>query len=238
MKYAVLLGLVCLLALAGVAWLHFDVEAAAAATDWAMNATIIEACSCPMFCQCYFNTKPAAHHAGAGASHFCRFNMAYRVNKGTHGAVKFDGVKFWLAGDLGADFGTGKTDWAEITFEPSASKQQREAIQQILGAVYPVKWGSFQASNDGKIDWSHQGGKAVARLDGGKSGEIVLNHMAGNTAAPVVIQNLKYFAVPRHEGFVLMPNEVEAYRKGAKKFEFRGTNGFMITYDVTSKDVK
>ena len=32
-----------------------------AAADWAMNATIIEACSCPMFCQCYFTTKPAAH---------------------------------------------------------------------------------------------------------------------------------------------------------------------------------
>ena len=31
------------------------------APDWKMNATIIEACSCPMFCQCYFATKPAAH---------------------------------------------------------------------------------------------------------------------------------------------------------------------------------
>src|SRR5215210_3848661 len=50
--------------------------AAAADPDWAMNATIIEACSCPMFCQCYFDTKPAAHadagdaadpHAGHGA---------------------------------------------------------------------------------------------------------------------------------------------------------------------------
>ena len=36
--------------------------AAAAAPDWAINATAIEACSCPMFCQCYFNSEPAAHH--------------------------------------------------------------------------------------------------------------------------------------------------------------------------------
>ena len=28
---------------------------------WHMNATAIEACSCPMFCQCYFNSAPAAH---------------------------------------------------------------------------------------------------------------------------------------------------------------------------------
>ena len=43
------------------------------ANDWAMNASIIEACSCPMFCQCYFNTSPAGHsghgdHAAANTS--------------------------------------------------------------------------------------------------------------------------------------------------------------------------
>jgi len=42
--------------------------------------------------------------------------------------------------------------------------------------------------------------------------------------------------VPRNDGFVLMPNEVEAYRAGPKAFEFKGTNGFLITIDLTSKD--
>ena len=68
--------------------------------DWAFNATIIEACSCPMFCQCYFNAQPAGHHnhgGGAGEEHFCRFNNAYSVNKGTYNGVKLDGAKFWLA---------------------------------------------------------------------------------------------------------------------------------------------
>jgi len=32
-----------------------------------------------------------------------------------------------------------------------------------------------------------------------------------------------------------MPNEVEAYRVGDKAFEFKGTNGFMITLDVNGK---
>jgi hypothetical protein len=31
-----------------------------------------------------------------------------------------------------------------------------------------------------------------------------------------------------------MPNVVEAYRVGPKAFEYKGTNGFMITFDVTS----
>ena len=53
----------------------------------------------------------------------------------------------------------------------------------------------------------------------------------------MVIKNLKYWGAPRNDGFVLMPNEVEAYRVGPKAFEFKGTNGFMITIDMTSKDL-
>ena len=54
---------------------------------------------------------------------------------------------------------------------------------------------------------------------------------------PVVIQNLKYWGAPRNEGFILMPNEVEAYRVGPNAFEFKGTNGFLITVDMNSNDV-
>ena len=53
-----------------------------------------------------------------------------------------------------------------------------------------------------------------------------------------VIENLRYWGVPRNDGFVLMPNEVQAYRVGDKAFETRGTNGFMITLDITSSDVE
>jgi hypothetical protein len=33
-----------------------------------------------------------------------------------------------------------------------------------------------------------------------------------------------------------MANEVEAYRAGDKAYEFKGSNGFMITIDVNSND--
>jgi hypothetical protein len=33
-----------------------------------------------------------------------------------------------------------------------------------------------------------------------------------------------------------MPNEVEAYRVGPNAFEFKNTNGFMLTLDMSSKD--
>ncbi len=211
----------------------------AASPDWTLNATIIEACSCPMFCQCYFNPAPAGHSTAhkASAEHFCRFNNAFKVNRGAYGAVKLDGAKFWLAGDLGGDFSKGEMDWAVLTFDPSVTNEQREGIREIVRHVYPVKWNSFELGKDSPIEWNATKDRAEARLAGGKAAEVVLKRGKGMTDAPIVIQNLKYWGVPRNEGFVLMPNEVEAFREGAKAFEFRGTNGFMITFDISSKDV-
>jgi hypothetical protein len=211
------------------------------AAPWSLNATIIEACSCQMFCPCYFSTKPAPAHMGHGDSmHYCRFNMGYKVNKGSSGPVKLDGAKFWIAGDLGDDFGDGEAEWAEVTFDPSVTKEQRDAIAPILlKHVYPLKWKAFTVGQDAPVEWNATTARAHARLGGGKAGEIVLVHNpTAMSAQPTLIRNLKYFGAPRNDGFILMPNEVEAYRRGAKPFEYKGTNGFMITIDVSSQDVK
>jgi hypothetical protein len=221
-------------------------DAKAPAKPWTMNATIIEACSCPMFCQCYFSSEPASHagHMEGHEGHketYCRFNNAYRVNRGTYNGVNLAGAKFWISGDLGASFADGEMDWAVLTFDPSVTPAQREGIQTIVGKVYPVKWASFAVGTDAPIAWEHKLGSDVAHatLDGGKAGEVALKSSVNkNAAGPVVIKNLKYFGAPRNDGFVLMPNEIETYRLGDKAFEFKGTNGFMITFDIASKDIK
>jgi len=211
--------------------------------EWHVNATIIEACSCEMFCQCYFNTKPSDHPGccppGAdpkSAPRYCKFNNAFQVNKGTFGSVKLDGAKFWVAGDLGGDFSKGQMDSAVLHFDPAVTKEQREGIQAMLGALYPVKWNSFEVKGDFPIEWKAGKDRSVAKLDGGKAAEVVLVRNQGMTDEPIVIKNLKYWGAPRNDGFVLMANEVEAYRTGAKPFEFKGTNGFMITFDIASSD--
>jgi hypothetical protein len=225
------------------------------ADKWSMNATIIEACSCPMFCPCYFDTKPApptenhaaqaghdhsahADHAGGGG---CMFNNAFKVNKGEYNGTNLAGAKFWVNGDLGSDFSKGQMDWAVLTFDPSVTKEQREGITKILGAVYPVKWNSFTVGPDKPIAWEANKDRAVAKLDDGKMAEVALKRYPGNTSDPIVINNLKYWGVPRNDGFVLMPNEVNAFRQppsGKQPFEFKNSNGFMITFDINSDDVK
>ena len=211
--------------------------------EWAANLTAIEACSCPMFCQCYFNHEPAGHaatgagHEGhGGASHFCRANLAYKINKGYHGTTKLDGAKFWVAADLGDNFGDGELDWGVLYFDKSLTPAQREAIGVVASRIFPVKWKAFRTEEATIDKWQFDKDGAHALLGGGKIAEVKLRRFPGMTEQPVVIRNLRYWGAPRNDGFVLMPNEIESYRVGPNAFEFKGTNGFMITVDLNSKD--
>jgi hypothetical protein len=212
---------------------------AAPTSEWAMNATAIEACSCPMFCQCYFNTKPAGHHDHGGKeTHFCRANLAYRVNQGHYGPTSLNGAKFWLSNDLGGDFSKGVMDWNVLTFDKSLNSAQRAALTEIVGHLFPVKWGSNTTAEAVIDTWEIDANGAHATMDGGKTAEVKLVQPAtANGPGPVVLKNLRYWGAPRNDGFIMMPNEVEAYRVGPKAFEFKGTNGFLITVDMNSKDV-
>ncbi|MCI0443488.1 DUF1326 domain-containing protein [bacterium] len=235
-KFRILL----ILFIAGICLSIYAAETKSQSTtpQWSMNATAIEACSCPMFCQCYFNSKPGAHHEhGQGETHYCRANLAYKVNRGNYGSVKLDGAKFWISSDLGADFSKGQMDWAVVTFDKPLSKEQRDGIATIVGHLFPVKWNSLTTAEATIDRWEFNKDSAYASMDGGKTAEVKLKRFAGNSDDPVVIRNLKYWGAPRNDGFVLMPNEVEAYRIGPKAFEFKGTNGFMITVDINSNDV-
>ena len=211
-------------------------KSAAKGPEWSMNASVIEACSCTMFCQCYFNASPSGHHDGHEMKHFCKANNAYKINRGHYGDVKLDGAKFWLTVDLGGDFSKGQMDWAIATFDKATTKEQRDGIIEIAKRLFPVTWKSFKTA-EGDITWNHSGDEAHALLDGGKTAEVHLKAtVASNTPGdPVVIKNLKYWGATNNDGFVLMPNVVQAYRVTDKAFEYKGTNGFMLTLDIDSK---
>ncbi|MGF1670805.1 MAG: DUF1326 domain-containing protein [Balneolaceae bacterium] len=241
---------ISLIVVFGAAFLIFQMDSGVADTtekpDWSLNATAIEACSCPMFCQCYFNTEPAGHSHGHGHDHtvdgeivhFCKFNMAFKVNKGHHGDTRLDDAKFWIAGDLGSGWEDGTMDWAVVHFDPSVTNAQREGIIEVFGPLFPVTWKSFDVKDDKKIDWEAGKDKSVAKLDDGKAAEIQLKRpFSAMSQDHVVLTNVQYWGAPRNDGFILMPNEVQAYRTGDKKFEYNGTNGFMITIDINSDDI-
>ena len=220
-----------------VASVHAKALEKEALVDWAVNTTIIDGCSCRMLCPCIFGSPAtvgsAATHEHAG-HRSCYFNQAFRVNQGHYGNVKLDGLKFWFAGDKG----DAKT--VELTFEPSATKEQRAAILVFMSHFLPLKWTSFAEGPDAKIDWKANAVRAEAKLDGGKAAEVVLTRNPGATGeGTTVIRNMGYFGSIKNDGFNIMPVEFIAYHRGSKPapFEFRGTSGWTITIEMNSRDV-
>jgi hypothetical protein len=157
------------------------------------------------------------------------------VNKGHHGNVRLDGLKFWLAGDK------GDARTVELTFEPSAAEEQRAAIRVFMSHFLPLKWTSFTEGRDARIDWKADAAHAEAKLDGGKAAEVRLTRNPGAVGeGTTVIKNMSYFGSTRNDGFNIMPVELIAYRRGPKPapFEFRaGASGWTITVDMNSRDV-
>ena len=128
------------------------------------------------------------------------------------------------------------------TFTKAADSLQmpKATVTKLVQRMCEQGWLALQADEPG--DYIVATGRRVtfayALLDGGKSGEVRLKATDFNKDAktePTVIKNLKYWGASKNDGFILMPNTVEAYRVGDKQYEFKGTNGFMITFDVDSK---
>src|SRR5262245_51711463 len=217
---------------------HALVLATNAPGDWAVNATIIDGCSCRLLCPCIFGSTAEVGTVGThkhdGGKTSCYFNAAFRVNKGNYGKTKLDGLKFWFAGDKG----DAKT--VELTFEPSATQEQREAVRVFLAYFLPQKWTALHEGPDAKIEGTADATHAEARLDGGKAAEVVMSRFSGAMGkGTAVIKNMKYFAAPRNDGFNIMPVDQLVYRRGPAPapFQFRGTSGWTITMDMNSKDV-
>src|SRR5260370_20325443 len=67
---------------------------------WQMKADYVEACSCHLFCPCYFNQHAEHPH--------CEFNMAVKVREGYSGNTDLAGAQSWLSGRHWAAAGTKK----------------------------------------------------------------------------------------------------------------------------------
>ena len=179
--------------------------------------------------------RPCTNGLQGSGAHKCTFNMGTRVIAGKNGDIDLAGMKFWLAGDLGADWGTkGQADWLVVTFEPKATKEQKDALMPILTNIYPVKWNSVQMDTS-DITWriSPDGKTAYAKLANGK-GEVKLTRFGGvNQDKPAEINNVRYFAATWNSPFALYHSD-QYYKGFGKSYELHHANGFTITVEASS----
>jgi len=193
------------------------------AGTYKVTATAIEACSCPLFCSCYYNAEPAG-------GHMCRFNNAYRFEEGSHwGAVDLSGALVWITGDLGGHFADGTTEWAVVTFDKATTPEQREAIGAWAGKTFPVQWGSMETRED-EITWEEGEKTAHAKMASGLA-EVTLHKVLDAAGEQATATNTAYWGADSNTGFRLAHSD--HYYKGDPSFEFEHRNGFLIT--ITSE---
>jgi hypothetical protein len=214
--------LVSILAGAGLLLLLGAAKSGDRSKTYDVTGQIIEACSCPLFCTCYFNTEP-------NDPHMCEFNNVYKFAKGSHyGMTDLSEVKVWLSGDLGGEaMSKGKAKQAIITFQKGTTDAQKDAIGKLVGVIYPVTWDK-SAMREDDIEWHHDNGNDHAKMGSGM-GEVTLKR--GNweaTKMPAVLKGVKYFGADSNDGFVLA-RSTHYFHGDDLKFDLEERNGFFIT---------
>ena len=229
-RFSSLFVVLCLVAATAAISFGRPQEKKDAKPDFDMTATYIEACSCDMFCPCYFNPHSTVHHGEHMEEHYCRANLVLKVDKGHYKNTKLDGAKVWIATDLGSEWSTGKDSWAVVNFDPSVTADQKAALGDIIGQLYPFKWQKFDADTQGFTwDIDEKSGVARAKMDNGKA-EVVLEKFKGDDPSKeIVMQNLKYWEAQKNDGFRMWKSKHESFDGKGHKFSYEGTNGFLIT---------
>ena len=195
-----------------------------------MKADYVEACSCHLFCPCYFN-KHAEHMS-------CEFNMAVKVREGRAGVTNLAGAKYWLTGDLGENWGTQKkAAWVTATFDPSTSKAQRDALVPLILRTYGLEWGELKAA-EAPIEIKNQGDIVEASLAGGKMAHMKLKREPGVDGTGVVLKNVKYFDAQKNDGFVLYRSMDHSADINGHKFKYSDRNAFLISIESESSPAK
>lgn len=135
-----------------------------------------------------------------------------------------------------ADWSTGKDSWVVMTFDPSDTPEQKAALQDILGQLYPFKW-ERAATDTVAFSWNvdEKTGEAHALMSNGK-GEVVLERVTGtDPRQEIVIPNLQYWMAQSNNGFRMWKTKDERYSGQGQDFDYKGTNGFLITITFSGK---
>ncbi len=89
---------------------------------WSFEADFLQACNCDYGCPCEFSAPPTRG--------FCEGMGAWRINRGTYGNAKLDGLGFGFAARWPKAIHEGNGTVC-LFFDERANAQQRDALMQI-----------------------------------------------------------------------------------------------------------
>jgi Protein of unknown function (DUF1326) len=206
--------------------LAVSLAAAPGESSWRMKADYVEACSCHLFCQCYFSDSHGHKHA---EHPFCEFNMAVTVREGHSGNVDLANTKYWLTGDLGDKWGTEKkATWVTVSFDPKTTQAQRDALAPIILKTYGLEWGELKVQ-EAPIEIRQSGNIVEAKLADGKQAYLKLQREPGIDGKGVVLKNVKYFDAVQNDGFQMYKSIEHRADVQGHQFSYSDRNAFLIT---------
>ena len=198
-----------------------SVASAPAGPSWRMQADYVEACSCHLFCPCYFN-KHAEHP-------YCEVNMAVTVREGHSGNVDLAGAKYWLTGDLGDRWGTDKkAKWVVVSFDPRTTQAQRDALAPMILKTYGFEWGELKVQ-EAPIEIRQSGNIVEAKLAEGQQAYMKLQREPGIDGKGVMLKNVKYFDAVQNDGFQMYKSIEHRADVAGHAFSYSDRNAFLIT---------
>lgn len=203
-----------------------SLAAAPGGPSWRMKADYVEACSCHLFCQCYFADRDGHKHA---EHHSCEFNMAVIVREGRSGSVDLANARYWLTGDLGEEWGTQKKGkWVAVSFDPKTTQAQRDALAPIILSTYGLQWPELKVQ-EAPIEIQQSGDLVEAKLADGQQAYLKLQREPGMDGTGVVLKNVKYFDAVQNDGFQLYKSIEHRANLNGHQFSYSDRNAFLIT---------
>ncbi len=201
--------------------LAVSLAALPAGPAWKMTADYVEACSCHLFCPCYFNKQAEYPH--------CEFNMAVTVREGHSGNTNLAGAKYWLSGDLGSMWGTEKkAKWVVVSFDPKTTKAQRDALAPMILKTYSLEWPELKVL-EAPIEINRTADIAEAKLGDGKIAYMKLKREPGVDGKGVLLKNVKYFGAVSNNGFEMYRSIEHRADIEGHNFSYSDRNAFLIT---------
>jgi hypothetical protein len=158
--------------------------------------------------------------------------MAVKIREGRAGQTNLSGAKYWLTGDLGDEWGTEKKgSWVVVSFDPTTTKAQRDALAPIILKTYGLEWGELKVQ-EAPIEIATTGDIVEAKLGGGQMAHMKLKREPGADGKGVVLKNVNYFGAKSNEGFALYKSLDHSADVAGHKFSHSDRNAFLISIET------
>lgn len=185
-------------------------------SDWALEGTWSDTCSCKVACPCFFGSEPTEG--------FCEGTSLLEVERGHFGGVEIDGLTAIVTMRIG--------EWARIYVAESATAEQAEAVGAVIPLALPFLGMSVVETVE-VVPISVERTETTLKYAAPESA-VELEIVMGVDGEPIKISNLpaQGLPFPKTHDHTQYRSVHSKHDSAAHHFEWRGRNGLVSKVDL------